>query len=264
MNQKQKMLLIGGSVIAAVVLYVGFSSAATKKVGPAPGPKPNPNPTPPPYKPVPTQAISSGPIDSPFGKFMPCVNGPAMSEPYNAQIRAAIDASFDAQALSGAADIYHANGCEDLASRAASRAQALISGGNAPGGQHVVSANLLEYGAVDSACDLSGVMVDGQRGADIEKWMMSQNDPTLLSQVATALRKAQPPCEVLAKKADAQASYLKGLYANIAAQNQKTIDDANAAAGTGKASDVGSGTGVVSDASPGYVDSAVDSVKSWF
>ena len=250
MNQKQKMLLIGGGVIAAVVLYAGFSKAAAKTPAPGPLPQPKPGPTPPynPGPPGPTQSTSAL-VDSPFGKFMPCSAGPAMAEPYNSQVLAGIDASYDIEALQGAASVYHSAGCETLATRAGDRAQALSSGGQLPGsGQQVVMANIPKYGAANSACDLGGVMVDGQRGADIEKWMMSQNDPALLSQVAVALRQAQPPCEVLAKKADAQASYLNGVLADIAAQNKKMTDDANAAAGA----DSGSGGG------------AVETVKGWF
>lgn len=248
MNQKQKMLLVGGGVIAAVVLYAGFSSAATKKViGPAPTPKPGPTP---PYNPGPTGPTqgSSTLLDSPFGKFMPCSAGGAMVEPYNSQVQAGIDASYDIAALQNAAQIYHDAGCSTLGDRAAYRAQALGAGGDVPGGGHVVQAYLPVYGAAGSACDPSGVMVDGQRSADIEKWIMSVNDPAVLAQAATALRQAQPPCEVLAKKADAQASYLNGVLANIAAQNKKMTDDANAAAGA----DSGSGGG------------AVETVKGWF
>jgi hypothetical protein len=250
MNQKQKMLLIGGATVTAVILFASFSKASTKSPsGPAPAPGPKPT-----VKDSVPVMVGNGPFDSPFGKFMPCSGNATMVEPYNTAIRTAIDASYDIAALQGAASVYHDRGCEALATRAAQRAEALSAGGNVPGsGQHVVMAEIPEYGAAESACDLSGVMVDGQRGADIEAWIMSRNDPALLKQVAVALRRAEPPCEVLAKKADVQSAYLNGVLANIAAQNAKMIADANAAAagaseGTGQAEEV----------------SAVDTVKGWF
>jgi hypothetical protein len=46
MNQKQKLLLIGGATITAVILYASFSKAAGSTAKPAPAPTPTPTPKP--------------------------------------------------------------------------------------------------------------------------------------------------------------------------------------------------------------------------
>lgn len=224
MDKKQKMLLIGGGVVAvAGVLLWSATSKAAPGVAPKLPVKPGPKPAPGPAPAIQQQGVTQL-QDSPFGKFMPCSAGPAMSEPYNASIRAAINASYDINALQGAASAYHAAGCEDLATLAGNRAQALSSGGDLPNGQHVVMANIPQYGAANSSCDLSGSMVDGQRSQDISAWIDSLTDGDLATQAAVALRAAQPSCESLAVQADQKAASLKAATSAVSS-TASTVSD---------------------------------------
>jgi hypothetical protein len=164
-------------------------------------------------------------IDSPFGQFEACSDGAAMVEPYHSNILSGIDASFDLKALRDAASVYHAAGCQDLAEWAAQRAEGLDTGGqtvqtDASGQQFVYQGrgvgNLPGYGSVPSACDAAGVMVDGQRGADIAKWIDSLTDADKARAAMIALANAQPPCSDLANRAAVRASVLDAQNASAA------------------------------------------------
>lgn len=203
MEKSKKVLIAGGAVVAAILLFAGISSASAKKpVGPPVDPKKKKDPVPQGNVPL---------VDSPFGKFSPCSNGVSV-EPYASQLKAAMSASNDWNALLDAASVYGSHGCSDLANFASQRASTVQGGGQAP---HVF---LPSYGDTGSSCDASGQFVDGQKTEDVSKWIDNLTDASLATAAAAALRSATPPCEVLAKKADDKAaalSYVKDAGSSI-------------------------------------------------
>lgn len=203
MDKKQKALLIGGGLatVAAVLLISSTSKAATK--GGVQPVKPNQPPKPVPPGPAPVidphgvPGKPTTPIDSPFGKFVPCTNG-ICPEPYKSQIVSAINASFDFYKLDQAGSTYQQNGCIDLANAVRAR-YATLKGG---------LASLPQVGTVDSPCDYGGNMVQANNDQAVRDWIDQLTDADLAASAAEALLRAQPPCTSLANYAKTKAENL--------------------------------------------------------
>jgi hypothetical protein len=235
MNQKQKLLLIGGATITAVVLYASFSKAATSAPKPAPAPPPPPAPPPKPIvqdaKPV---VVSGGATIPGYGALPACSNNTVPSaerqkfqsfltslgsSPNSAEEYAAVRKALEGASPPCGQLILDVDSASQAAGAAAADAQqraadAQAAQEKARAATQSASVGVPGMGTIVGSCSPNAQLPEPQH-SQVIAFIDSVNDPDQLHSIFLALNGASPmPCIIEANYAMVRETNIRTQMAN--------------------------------------------------